>query len=67
MSRVTPIYYRICLCRVLGDVRDLEFRFDKNEKVDFQGFIFNTTAGGEGLQITEASLGEGKLVLKAKR
>ncbi|MFC1493998.1 hypothetical protein ACFL6W_01850 [Thermodesulfobacteriota bacterium] len=45
---------------------DLVFRFEKNEKGEFQGFIDNTTAGGPGVQITEASLSEGKLVLKVK-
>ena len=42
---------------------DLVFRFEKNEKGEFLGFIENTTAGGSKVQITGASMSEGKLVL----
>jgi hypothetical protein len=42
---------------------DLVFRFEKNEKGEFLGFIENTTTGGQKVQITGASMSEGKLIL----
>jgi hypothetical protein len=42
---------------------DLVFSFEKNEKGEFLGFIENTTTGGQKVQITGASMSEGRLVL----
>jgi len=45
---------------------NIVFRFEKNEKGELLGFIDNTDAGARGVQITEASLSDGKLILKVK-
>ncbi|MFC1840289.1 hypothetical protein ACFL1N_11960 [Thermodesulfobacteriota bacterium] len=47
---------------------NIEVKFEKNEKGEFLGFIDNTDTDvdGKGLQITEASLSEGNLILKVK-
>lgn len=45
---------------------NLVFRFEKNEKGEFLGFIDNPGAGSTGTQITDASMSDDKLILKVK-
>ena len=42
------------------------FRFERNEKGEFLGFLDSPDQGAKDIQITEASLSDGKLILKVK-
>jgi hypothetical protein len=42
------------------------FRFERNEKGEFLGFLDSPDQGAKDIKITEASLSDGKLILKVK-